>query len=98
MIVNGDEDMANTLEDWGHAEDDEPILDLDLDEYDQFLLDNPNLEELPEEEGTKSKDQPKCYMNLQDPEPPREALEKLALESATPPSGDVTISDAPIRD
>jgi hypothetical protein len=71
MIANGDEDMANTLEDWGHSEDDEPILDLDLDGYDQFLLDNPHLEEeLPEEEGTKSKDQPECYMNLQDPEPP----------------------------
>jgi len=34
-------------------------------------------------------------MNLQDPEPPREALEKLMLESATPSSGDITISDAP---
>ena len=34
-------------------------------------------------------------MNLQDPEPPREALEKLALESTTPPSRDATISDAP---
>jgi hypothetical protein len=33
-------------------------------------------------------------MNLQDPEPPQEALEKLTLESATPPSGDITILDA----
>ena len=33
-------------------------------------------------------------MNLQDPEPPWEALEKLTLESATPPSGDINISDA----
>ena len=36
-------------------------------------------------------------MNLQDPEPPREALEKLVLESATPPSGDVIVSDAPYK-
>ena len=34
-------------------------------------------------------------MNQQDLKPPREALEKLMLESATPPSGDITISDAP---
>jgi hypothetical protein len=34
-------------------------------------------------------------MNQQDPEPPWEALKKLALESATPPLGDITISDAP---
>jgi hypothetical protein len=33
-------------------------------------------------------------MSLQDPEPPREALEKLALDSVAPPSRDVTISDA----
>jgi hypothetical protein len=96
MITNGDEDMADTLEDWEHAEDDECILDFDLDEYVQFHLDNPELGKgLPKEEGTKSKEQPECYMNLQDPEPPWEALEKLALESATPPSRDVTISDAP---
>jgi hypothetical protein len=88
--------MADTPKDWEHAEDDEPTLYLDLDEYDHFLLDNPELgEELPEEEGTESKEQPECYMNLQDPEPPREALKKLALESTTPPSRDVTISDAP---
>jgi hypothetical protein len=75
MIANGDEDMADTPEDWEHAEDDELILDLDLDEYDQFLLDNPELEEeLPEGEGTESKVQPECYMNLQDPKPHQEAL------------------------
>jgi len=34
MITNGDENMINTPEDWEHAKDDEPILDLDLDEYD----------------------------------------------------------------
>lgn len=34
-------------------------------------------------------------MNLQDLEPPREALEKLMLESTVPPLGDVTVSDAP---
>ena len=33
-------------------------------------------------------------MNLQDPELPQEALEKLALDSVAPPSGDVTVSDA----
>ena len=96
LIANGDQDMADTQEDWEHAEDDEPILDFILDEYDQFLLDNPDLEEkLPEEEGTKFEEQPECYMNLQDPEPPQEALEKLALESTTMPSRDATISDAP---
>ena len=59
MIANGDEDMADTPKDWEHVEDDEPILDLDLDEYDQFLLDNPDLEEeLPKEEGTEFKEQP----------------------------------------
>jgi hypothetical protein len=36
-------------------------------------------------------------MDLQDPEPPRKVLKKLALESATPPSGDVTISDTPYK-
>jgi hypothetical protein len=79
--------------DWEHAEDDEPTLDLNLDEYAQFLLGNPELgEELPKEEGTDSKEQPECYMNLQ---PPQEALEKLVLKRATPPLGDITISDAP---
>jgi hypothetical protein len=34
-------------------------------------------------------------MNLQDPEPPREAPEKHTLESTTVPSGDVTILDTP---
>ena len=34
-------------------------------------------------------------MNLQDPEPPWEALEKLTLESVALPLGDVTILDAP---
>ena len=59
MIANNDEDMADTPEDWEHAEDDEPILDFDLDKYDQFLLDNLELgEELPEEEGTMSQEQP----------------------------------------
>ena len=88
--------MADISKDWEHVEDDEPILDLDIDEYDQFLLDNPDLEEeLPKEEGTESKEQPECYMNLQDPEPPWEALEKLMLKSATPPSGDITVTDAP---
>jgi hypothetical protein len=71
MITNDDQDMADMPEDWEHAEDDEPILDLDLDKYDQFLLDNLELEEgLLEEEGMKSKEQPECYMNLQDLEPP----------------------------
>jgi hypothetical protein len=32
-------------------------------------------------------------MNLQDPKPPREALEKLVLESATLMSGDITVLD-----
>ena len=65
MIANGDEDMADIPEDWEHAEDYEPILDFDLDEYDQFLLDNPKLgEELPKEEGTLSNEQSEYYMNL----------------------------------
>jgi hypothetical protein len=52
MTINDDQDMTNTLEDWEHAEDDEPILDLNLVEYDKFLLDNLELEgELPKEEG-----------------------------------------------
>ena len=98
MIANNDEDMADTPEDWEHAEDDEPILDFDLDKYDQFLLDNTDLEEeLPKEEGTESKEQPVCCMNLHDPKPPQEALEKLALESTTSPSGDVTVLDAPYK-
>ena len=95
MIANNDEDIADIPEDWEHPEDDEPILDFDLEKYDQFLLDNLDLEEeVPKEEGTEFKEQPECYMNLQDPEPPWEALEKLTLESATPPSGDINISDA----
>jgi hypothetical protein len=49
MVANGNEDMANTPKDWEPAEDNKPILNLDLDEYDQFLFDNPELgEELPE--------------------------------------------------
>jgi hypothetical protein len=93
MITNGNKDMADMPEDWEHAEDDDPTLDLDLDEYAQFLLDNPELgEELPKEEDTESKEQPECYMNLQ---PPQEALEKLLLESTTPSLGDVSISNAP---
>jgi len=34
MIANGDEDMADVLEDWEHVVDNEPILDFNLDEYD----------------------------------------------------------------
>jgi hypothetical protein len=34
MITNDDQDMADMPEDWEHAEDDEPILDLNLDKYD----------------------------------------------------------------
>ena len=36
-------------------------------------------------------------MNLQDPEPPWEALEKLVLKSATLLLGDVTISNTPYK-
>ena len=32
MIANGDEDMADTPEDWEHAEGEEPILNFDLDD------------------------------------------------------------------
>jgi hypothetical protein len=93
MITNNNNDMADMPKDWEHAEDDEPTLDLDLDKYAQFLLGNPELGlELPKEEGTDSKEQPECYMNLQ---PPQEALEKLMLKRATPLLGDVTISNAP---
>ena len=64
-IANGDKNMADIPEDWEHAEDDEPILDFDLDEYDQFFLDNLELGEgLPKEDGMKSQDQPECYINL----------------------------------
>ena len=54
MVANDNEDMADIPKDWEHVEDDEPILDFDLDEYDQFLLDNLDLEEeLPKEERAK---------------------------------------------
>ena len=36
-------------------------------------------------------EQPECYMNIQDLEPPQEGLEKLELGSPTPLSGDVAI-------
>jgi hypothetical protein len=34
MVANVDEDMADTPKDWEPAEDNKPILNLDLDEYD----------------------------------------------------------------
>jgi hypothetical protein len=49
---------------------------------------------LPEEEGTEPKELPECYMNMQDPELPREELKKLILGCPIPPSGDATIPDA----
>ena len=65
MIANGNENMADLPKDWEQAEDEGPELDIDLEEYNQFLLENPNLEEeLPKEKGTKSIEQPDCYMNL----------------------------------
>jgi hypothetical protein len=96
MITNGDDNMADVSKDCDQPEDDEPILDFELDEYDRLLLENPNFEEeLLAEEGPESQEQPEYYMNIQDLEPPWEALEKLMLESTVPLLGDVTISDAP---
>ena len=95
MVANSDEDMDDISEDWEHAEDEEPIIDFDLDDYDQYHLKNPDLEEeLPKEEGTEPIEQPKCYMNIQDPELPPEELEKLTLDYPTPSLGDATILDA----
>lgn len=45
MITNGDENMADVLEDWEHAEDEGPDFNFDLKEYDQFLLKNPKAKE-----------------------------------------------------
>ena len=94
MVANEDEDMADIPEDWEHAGDKGPILDFDQGGYDQFILENPDLyEELPKEEDAEPMEQLECYMNIQDPEPPQEELEKLALGCPTPLSGDATIPD-----
>ena len=94
MVANGDKDMADILEDLEHAGDEGPILDFDQGGYDQFILKNPDLyEELPKEEGVEPMEQPECYMNIQDPEPLQEELEKLTLGCPTPLSGDATIPD-----
>jgi hypothetical protein len=80
MVTNGDEDMAHIPEDWEHAEDEGLVFNFDQDEYDQFLLENPELEEEPpKEERAKPMEQPECYMNIQDPKLPQEELEKLKL-------------------
>jgi len=45
MITHGDEEMIEVPEEWENIDDTEPILDFDKIEYQQFLLDNPDLEE-----------------------------------------------------
>ena len=95
MVANGDEEMAEILEDWEHTDGEESILGLNEIDYDQFLLDNPNIEEeQPKEENAELSEQPEFYMNIQDPEPPREELKKLMLDSPTSSLGDVTVHDA----
>lgn len=41
MITDGDDNMADVSKDCDQPEDDEPILDFELDEYDRLLLENP---------------------------------------------------------
>jgi hypothetical protein len=45
MITHGDEEMTEVLEEWENIDDAEPILDFDKIKYQQFLLDNLDLEE-----------------------------------------------------
>ena len=44
MVANGDEEFVNIPKDWVHANANELNLDFDQDEYDWFLLKNPDLE------------------------------------------------------
>lgn len=56
MVTNDDEYMADIQEDCEHAKANGLNLDFDQDEYDWFLLKNPDLEQqAPEEEGTEPK-------------------------------------------
>jgi hypothetical protein len=50
MVANGDKDMAEILEGWEHTEDEGLVFDFNQDEYDQFLLEKPKLEEEPPKE------------------------------------------------
>ena len=68
---------------------------LSANDYDRFLLENLDIEEEePEEENVEPLKQLECYMNLQDPEPPREELEKLTLDCPSSSAGDVTVRSA----
>ena len=92
-VTHGDEEMTEVPEGWEDIKDEQPIIDLD---DDQFLLEFLDLEEEnPKEGNAKSSKQLECYMSIQDPEQPQEELEKLALNCPTPIAGDVTIPNAP---
>jgi hypothetical protein len=65
MITHGDKEMIEVPEEWENVDDAEPILDFDKIKYQQFLLDNLDLEEeQPEEENAEPSEQPECSMNV----------------------------------
>jgi hypothetical protein len=95
VVTHGDKEMAKVTEDWENIDGEQPIIDLDEFDYDQFLLENPDIEEEePDEENTESSKQLECYMNMQDPEPPQEELEKLALDCPNSSARNVVVLDA----
>jgi len=68
MVSNDNEELAGISKDWEHMEGEERILDLDEIDYNQFLLNNPDMEEeQPKEESIEPLEKPECYMNVQDP-------------------------------
>lgn len=93
--LSSDEEMTKGPKDWEDEDSEQPIIDLDDIDYDQFLLKFLDLEEVkPKEAEDESSKQLECYMCVQDPEPPQEEFEKLALNCPTPSAGDVTVPNA----
>jgi len=97
MITHGDEEMTEAPEEWVDIDPngEQPIVDLDDFDYDQFLLNyQGSNEEKGKEEDVEPSKQRECYMSVQDPEPPWEKLEKLALYCPTPLADDAPALDA----
>jgi hypothetical protein len=70
MITGDDEEMGETSGEGGDVDEEQPIIDLDDFDYDQFLLDYQAFdEEKPEEGDIESAKQCECYLTIQDPEP-----------------------------
>ena len=64
MVTHSDEEMTEVLKDWKDKDGEQPIIDLDDIDYNQFLVEFLDLEEeKPKEVDDESSKQLECYMN-----------------------------------